>query len=122
MNWTYHQSTGQLFHGSNLVGAGYSGHPPSGKNNPDMQDVPNVGPIPRGGYTIGAPHNTETHGPFVMSLTPNAENEMHGRTGFLIHGDSIAHPGFASEGCIIMSAEIRHNIWDSGDRRLIVVR
>ena len=33
---------------------GYSGHG-EGKNNPAMQKVPNVGPIPVGKYTIGQP-------------------------------------------------------------------
>jgi hypothetical protein len=38
-----------------------------------------------------------------------------------MHGDSIAHPGCASEGCIIMGQKIRQQIWTSGDHQLRVV-
>jgi hypothetical protein len=121
MNFTYHQSTGELYYGNNLIGIGYSGMPPRGKNNPAAQDQHNVGPIPQGWYSIGPPHDTASHGPFVMALTPDANNKMFGRAGFLMHSDSISHPGHASEGCIVISTEVRRNVWDSGDRRLNVV-
>lgn len=120
MTWTYEQSTGQLSHDSGPFAIGYSGAG-DGKNNPDAQDQHNVGPIPRGNYTIGAPCDTMTHGPYVLRLTPYAANNMCGRAGFLIHGDSVVHPGTASEGCIIMPRAIREKVWDSGDRDLIVV-
>lgn len=98
---------------------GYSGAG-TGKNNPDMQAEHNIGPIPRGEYKIGAPCDTKTHGPFVLSLTPDAQNTMCGRSGFLIHGDSIEHPGTASQGCIILARGARESIWESGDRALSV--
>lgn len=121
MSWTYRQSTGQLLDPSGTtIADGYSGSG-IGKNNPDMQNVPDVGPIPRGVYSIGNPHNTETHGPFVMSLTPSTNNEMYSRAGFLIHGDSLLHLGTASQGCIILSLKIRQAIWQSQDQELIVV-
>ena len=37
-----------------------------------------------------------------MPLIPSPTNEMFGRSEFLIHGDSLEHPGAASEGCIIL--------------------
>lgn len=114
MTWTYQQSTGQLSHGGAPVAVGYSGAG-DGKNNPAMQDVHNVGPIPVGRYTIGEPCDTQTHGPYVLRLTPDEGNEMCGRAGMLIHGDSVAHPGTASQGCIIMARAVREQVWNSGD-------
>jgi hypothetical protein len=46
MSWTYKQSTGELDHNGAAIGAGYSGHG-AGLNNPAMQNVHDVGPIPR---------------------------------------------------------------------------
>jgi hypothetical protein len=46
---------------------------------------------------------------------------MFGRTGFLIHGDSLQHPGRASNGCIILPRPIRDRIAASGDDQLTVV-
>jgi len=119
--WSYQQSTGKLSNaGGQLVATGYSGSP-EGKNDPTKQNIHCVGPIPRGLYTIGAPINSPDHGPFAMHLTPDAANQMFGRSGFLMHGDSIEHPGCASEGCIIMSRPAREAVWSSGDHRLHVV-
>lgn len=118
--WTFEQLTGRMLHYGAEVAVGYAGAD-DGKNNPDMQDVQKVGPLPRGKYSIGAPCDTQTHGPYVLRLTPDADNDMCGRAGFLIHGDSTAHPGAASEGCIILARPIRERIWNSGDRDLEVV-
>lgn len=120
MPWVYQQSTGELSYGGVIVGRGYSGHDEC-KNDPTKQDVPMHGPIPRGIYTIGDPYNTETHGPVVMRLTPDPANEMFGRAGFLIHGDSVAAPGAASEGCIIMSRPVRLAVAASPERALQVI-
>jgi hypothetical protein len=119
--WTYVQFNGQLLDaGGNLIAVGYSGSP-AGKNQPEEQSIADVGPIPRGMYTIGPPHDTPEHGPYVLSLTPAGTNQMFGRSGFLIHGDSVAHPGRASEGCIIMALKTRQQVWTSGDHQLQVV-
>jgi hypothetical protein len=119
--WTYVQLSGQLIDaGGQLIAVGYSGSP-AGKNNPQEQSIADVGPIPQGSYTIGPPHDTPEHGPYVLSLTAAATNPMFGRSGFLMHGDSVAHPGCASEGCIIMGLKIRQQVWASGDHQLRVV-
>ncbi len=119
MTWTYEQKTGQLSReGANII-RGYSGAG-EGKNNPADQEIHNVGPIPRGSYTISGPVDTVTHGPYVLPLTPDPANEMFGRSSFLIHGDSKVDPGNASEGCIIMPRNIRERIWASGDTDLMV--
>ena len=103
-----------------LLGTGYSGAG-DGKNNPATQSMKNVGPIPVGLYRIGSPVDTVTHGPHVLPLTPNPQNSMFGRDGFLIHGDSVVAPGTASEGCIILSRAVRDAISASRDRDLQVV-
>lgn len=120
--WVYEQSTGDLSNDApnTLRARGYSGFG-DGKNNPAMESVPDVGPIPRGEYQVGVPHDTDSHGPFVMSLTPLPANEMFGRSGFLMHGDSVHAPGTASKGCIIMPRPVREIVWNSGDHRLQVM-
>lgn len=120
MSWTYEQSTGRMLQDGERVAIGYSGKGEC-KNDPSAQDVHNAGPIPRGSYTIDAPVDTATHGPYVLRLEPDAGNDMCGRAGFLIHGDSASHPGSASEGCIILGRAIREKIWESDDHALEVV-
>jgi len=64
--------------------------------------------------------DTVTHGPYVLPLTPSLNNQMFGRSGFLIHGDSVVNPGTASEGCIILPRAVRQQIWGAGDHVLQV--
>lgn len=118
--WTYQQSTGALTDAAGLVVAhGYSGAG-EGKNNPVMEAVREVGPIPAGQWRIdGPPVNTPTHGPYVLHLQPLGDT--HGRSAFLIHGDSVARPGTASKGCIILPRAVREEVWASGDRDLEVI-
>jgi hypothetical protein len=119
---TYEQSTGRwLNDAGEVLGVGYSGKGEL-KNNPSAQNVHNLGPIPCGLWRIGKPINTEKHGPFFLPLTPLFSTETFGRSGFGCHGDSIQHPGEASEGCIIMPPDARHRIWASGDDSLHVVK
>lgn len=111
---TYEQSTG-LWRSSDgrILAHCYSGAG-AGKNNPDAQAIHDVGPIPRGWYTLKDPQATKPgettpHGPYVIPLEPDAANDMDGdptkdgdpRTGFLVHGDNVHTPGTASEGCVI---------------------
>jgi hypothetical protein len=119
--WTYVQLTGQMLNSDGtLLAKGYSGLGLA-KNDPAAQHVPNMGPIPQGFYTIEAPIDSPTHGPFAMHLTPDSTNEMYDRSAFMIHGDSLHAPGTASEGCIILPPAARHTIWNSGDNRLQVI-
>lgn len=106
---------------STLVSMGYSGAG-VGKNNPAMQAIHDTGPIPCGMWEItGPPFDTTEHGPDVLRLNPAPGTNTFGRSGFLVHGDSILHPGMASEGCIIMPHDIRLKIWASGDYDLQVI-
>jgi len=118
--WVYDATKGSLSRG-NLIGMGYSGFGP-GKNNSAMEGVPDVGPIPRGEWTIvGPPTDTTDHGPYVLGLQPKVGTSTLGRSGFLMHGDSRINPGDASHGCIVMSRAIREMVWQSGDRDLGVI-
>ena len=119
--WTYAQRSGELQQNGEPVATAYSGAG-QGKNNPALEKVPNIGPIPRGNWTIvGPPVDTRDHGPYVLRLEPAAETDTHGRSGFLIHGDSKTRPGTASQGCIILRRAIREQVWQSGDRELEVI-
>jgi hypothetical protein len=104
-----------------MLASGYSGAD-TGKNNPDMQDVRDIGPIPQGFYEIEAPIDSSTHGPYAMALVPDVANTMFDRSEFMIHGDGIHNPGHASEGCIILPRFAREQVWQSGDHRLQVVK
>lgn len=71
---TYDQRTGTIEcsdkdSGETFRDQCYSGKGP-GKNNPDMQDVPNVGPIPRGPWNIGPTYYSRNTGPETITLTP----------------------------------------------------
>jgi hypothetical protein len=119
--WTYAQKTGALQQDGTAVATGYSGAD-AGKNNPEMEQVHNVGPIPKGDWTIvGPPVNTREHGPYVLKLEPGAETTTFGRSGFLMHGDSKEAPGTASQGCVVVPRTVREQVWKSGDRDLEVV-
>lgn len=123
--WTYEQSTGRLYnpdgsHASTGYAGGNEGHNPEGKNNPAMQCVHKIGPLPRGIYTFGQPILQSHLGPFAIPLIPDPKNEMCGRRGFYMHGDTTPS-GNASEGCIIMARAQRNACNSSADHKLQVV-
>lgn len=120
MTWQWDQSAGSLTHNGQHVANGYSGKD-LGKNNPAMQAATALGPIPRGKWVIGPPYNSDNVGPYALPLTPEPGTDIEGRSAFRIHGDSIAHPGKASHGCIILPRSIREQIWAGGDYHLEVV-
>lgn len=117
MTWTYRASDGELSHDGEFIGTGYSGFD-TGRNNPALEAVADVGPIPRGHYRIDAARYSPRLGPIVMNLDP-VEHDACGRLLFRIHGDNANHN--ASHGCIILGPSIRRLIADSKDRNLLVV-
>lgn len=120
MTWRFDQSSGELSRDGKFISRAYAGHG-WGKNNPAAEAAPNIGPIPRGLWTICEPHDSPNTGPYTMDLTPKDGTDTLGRSAFRIHGDSIAHPGEASHGCIIAAHAIRTAIWTSEDHDLEVV-
>jgi RHS repeat-associated protein len=127
LQWEYSQSTGNLDYINRQtgvrtnIGTGYSGNG-QGLNNPDMQQVPYVGPLPRGTWEIGPEYYNINTGPATMNLTPSEGTETFGRDLFRIHGDNPNHDQSASEGCLIFPPNVRHRINNSRDKELRVVR
>ncbi len=122
MAWKYSQSTGHLTDpGGMLLSIGYSGYE-DGLNDPSMQNVPNVGPIPQGTWEIGEPYDSEEHGPYTLPLTPAEGTETFGRSEFKCHGDEKARAGehLASRGCLILDRFTRVALWERGDHTLEV--
>ncbi|HTA42588.1 MAG TPA: tlde1 domain-containing protein [Bryobacteraceae bacterium] len=120
--YTYSQSTGVLSRDGTHVITGYAGHG-EGVNDPDMQGLKDVGPIPQGRYTMtGFVDEVPGTGLGTIVLKPDPANEMFGRGEFRIHGDNGKGDQSASDGCIIAGhAADRQAIWDSNDRILEVV-
>lgn len=118
--WTWDQSAGELRRQGAVVARGYAGAG-RGKNNPAMQAATAVGPIPRGRWRMTGVKNSPNTGPFTIVLEPEPDTDTCGRSAFRIHGDSVANPGTASHGCIILPRATRVAIWASGDRALEVV-
>jgi hypothetical protein len=124
MAWEWAQATGTLSRNGRVVSRGYSGKG-RGKNNPSLQGVAGLGPIPKGQWRIMGVYNSKNVGPFTLTVFADdgSLDDTHQETGrgaFRIHGDSIRAPGTASKGCIILPRVIREEIWRSGDRQLIV--
>ncbi|MFZ4835148.1 tlde1 domain-containing protein [Rouxiella sp. Mn2063] len=91
------------------------------KNDPQFESLQDKGPLPRGRYKIvGVPFTHRRAGRYTLRLSQYPSNNMFGRDGFLIHGDSIQHPGTASNGCIVLDPRFRHRIYESNDKELIV--
>ena len=127
MSWQYQQSTGNLTDpDGNFIQQGYAGgncgKNPEGRNDPDAQQLHDIGPLPRGIYLIEAPVEHTKLGPFALPLKPSMGNEMFGRSAFFMHGDLIeGPPGSASDGCIIMARETRERVAESDDDELEVI-
>ncbi len=115
--WSYSQTSRVLMHDAIVKGHGYSGFGP-GRDNPAMEGVPGVGPIPRGHYTIGPVYKHEHLGPIVMNLDPMPGTNTFGRSLFRIHGNNATND--ASHGCIILGPDLRKAIADSKDTTLVV--
>ena len=114
------QSSGVLTRNGKIVAKGYAGRD-WGKNNPNAQEAPGIGPVPRGDWTLTSVKNSPNTGPFSIVLEPCPGTVTFGRSAFRIHGDSIRAPGTASHGCIILPRHIREYIWNTDDRLLRVV-
>jgi RHS repeat-associated protein len=107
---TYYQSTGQMICVNDQTGQQYYneiGYAGTGRgwNNPDMQGVPFIGPIPRGKWKVeGNPYKSPITGRNTIRLTPLQDNECQNMErdckSFRIHGNNKRND--ASLGCIIM--------------------
>lgn len=118
--YVFQQSTGNIYHQGQFRAQGYAGNG-EGKNNPAMQNVPKVGPPPRGIYSQGdvVQHHPRV-GEFAIPLIPDPANQMEGRSEFFCHGDSFQHPGEASDGCIVAPRWLREEIAASQEKIQVV--
>jgi len=124
--WKYVIDSGKLYSSDGtLAGTGYSGgncgKNPEGVNNPAMTNIPDIGSISVGLYTIGSPFTDSIKGSLVMRLTPDPNNEMFQRSGFEMHGDTTEMNQSASEGCIIQNRVVTQAVANSTDNRLQVI-
>src|SRR4051812_39777967 len=102
--YCYIQSSGKVYYQgpgyTNLIAQGYSGYGDH-KNNPDSQCFQDLGPIPRGIWTIGLLEDFTTSGGQIihncLRLTPQPATNVCQRSGFWIHGGNAS--GTSSEGC-----------------------
>ena len=122
--WTFSSTTGWLCDATGKkIAQGYAGGDegrwPDGRNNPAMESVPQVGPLPRGIYTLGEPVEGSRLGPYAIPLAPDPANEMFGRSGFFCHGDTVPS-GNASEGCIILPRFARDVLKRSSDQIQVI--
>ncbi|HXS98761.1 MAG TPA: tlde1 domain-containing protein [Candidatus Limnocylindrales bacterium] len=118
--WTFDSGTGAIAQNGCVRGYGYAGHG-VGKNNPVLERVANVGPIPRGEYTGASIENSPKLGVDSIALAPKSGTDTHGRGAFFWHGENPAHPGESSEGCIVSAHWLRWAFWQSGDHDLTVI-
>ncbi len=120
------QSKGELsrFGSPAVLAHGYSGKG-EGRNNPALESVRAVGPIPAGFWRIGKAYKSAKTGPVtipVYKLDGNPGDEVDsvtGRSAFRIHGDNAS--GTASEGCIILANPARVAV-DNGPDEILWVQ
>lgn len=120
--WAWSQSAGRLYRDGKAAATGYSGRNApggqQGRNNPALEGVCAVGPIPKGRYSIAPPRTSARTSPNVTDLSP-INHTAPGRSAFQIHGDNAR--GDASSRCIILPRGVREQIWASGLKVIEVV-
>ena len=119
--WTFHQLSGAIEHDGKVLDYGWSGYEDA-INIPAMQDIPGIGPIPRGTYIMrDPPVDHPEMGPYALKLTPAVDTQLYGRSGFWWHDRSIHVPFDSSRGCVVSHRATRQAAWESGDHVLQVV-
>jgi hypothetical protein len=131
MAWVFEITTGRFFDPAGaLAGTGYAGGDcgarPDAINNPADEALVDVGPIPEGDYTFGAPVYNTHLGPVavpihLVKLSPSAPAGSEKRGGFFLHLDTVV-PGKASEGCIVQPHATINAVIASEDKGLQVVK
>ena len=117
MNLNFSQSSGIITQDNGVVvtvrafaGNNYRpDHNPDGlkgRNNPLMQDVHFIGPLPQGLYRVG---EWGDHPPVGQNSAPLTQigGETYGRSAFFMHGPGGEDPENSSEGCIVIPHDDR---------------
>jgi hypothetical protein len=112
MNLNFSQSTGKVTEDDGtLVATGFAGNDSRpgvnpnhahGYLNPAAEYLHNIGPLPKGTYSVGAWGSHPPLGAHSAPLTQTS-GQTFGRKGFFIHGPSLDDPLNSSEGCIVIS-------------------
>ena len=117
--------------GTAIVGKGYSGHG-LGLNNPDFEQMHDVGPLPRGMYSFelieedGIPIDYKGKKAPVFRLLPKPETNIFGRSGFLMHGHEAGEvigkleTEQSSLGCMVQEKPTRVHVMLSTNKDLEV--
>ena len=130
MPFVYHQRSGRLAApDGSVLAVGYAGYddgdgvpePGEGKNDPGMERVKMVGPLPAGRWAMGPAFDHARLGTCCIPLLPLPGTRTYGRSGFLVHGDSRKQPGAGSHGCVVMPLAVRQQLAAASDRVLEVV-
>jgi len=105
----YNQRIGRMSCSGPGSGNGYSGTGP-GRNNPDYNSVPFVGPTPRACYIVGELIPTSNLGPNIRQLTPvdTFPSDTRDPSTIYMHGNNSSND--ASKGCMIMPPQTRTDI------------
>ncbi len=99
----YRQASGTLWlNGSIVEQSAYSGKG-LGLNNPKLERIKNVGPLPAGLYRLAGPISEPTARTF--RLIYEGGPGLFGRDGFLVHGGNAGRD--SSRGCIVASRKVR---------------
>lgn len=119
--WQYDRALKQLSRNYvNKLAVCYCGNG-KGLNNPALEAIKDVGPLPAGRYRFTNIVNSPKTGPNTILLEHDPGNVMYGRDLFRIHGDNKTKNNTASDGCIVVEPmEIRIAMWFSGDRMIEV--
>lgn len=118
----YRQAPPRMTHDGQVMPsrALYSGHA-DGLNNPNMEAVKMMGPIPRGRWRIVQwDDHHGSLGPIVAILEPVGHDAL-GRSEFRIHGDNPLDNFTGSDGCIVADHNLRVAMRASGDMDLEVL-
>jgi len=119
LSWLYNVKTGELRNPAGaIIGLGYSGSREA-KNNPAFEHVANLGPLPRGVWTMGPADTHPELGPICIPLHPCMGTNTFARHDFFIHGDNPAHPRDSSHGCPVFGPTTRTMLALSTDRGFI---
>jgi RHS repeat-associated protein len=93
------------------------------KNVPSDDCLKDRGPLPKGWYDISSGFSSSKGNP-TFKLTPHGSTFMCVplRNNMLIHADSSAHPGAASDGCIVCKKSTRDQLNSGGGGTLLVTQ
>lgn len=104
----YNSKTGELWACNGdfcmPLASGYAGKN-NGLNNPEVDHVRSLGPLPRGTYAMRVDNHPRFAAPAIR-LTQTS-GLTHDRSGFWIHGDNSAGNKTASSGCIVLNKVTR---------------